>query len=128
MITLLTIIATSVGIDPTLLKSICWVETNHRNVINQDDGGSPSYGLCQVKLETAQWLQKRHRLPIVTNANLMIEETNALYAALYLKYQQTRYDDVECVISAYNAGSCIESNKPTYVRKVKKRMAHYTEE
>ena len=110
--------------NPNIMSAICWVESNHRNVINKDDGGSPSYGICQIKLSTANWMHFKHKLgdKELTAEDLMKPEVNILYASLYLKYQLNRYDTLRCAISAYNAGRCIKSNQKTYVKKVLKRM------
>lgn len=106
------------------MDAICWVETNHRNVINPKDGGSPSYGLCQIKLETANWIHYKHKLgnEDLTEADLMKPEVNIFYAGLYFKYQWDKYKDLKCAISAYNAGRCIKGNMNTYVKKVLQRL------
>lgn len=125
MLALLKTIAIAVQISSKLLISICWIESNHRNVVNLDDGGSPSYGICQIKLETANWIKEKYKLPgeKLSVVDIMTPEINAYYAALYLKWQTTRYpNDLNCIISSYNAGSCIKSNQETYVKKVKEKM------
>ena len=128
MISLFTTITLALGIQyPNLLSSICWVESNHKpEAINIFDNGSPSFGICQVKLATAKWLQKRHKLNDITDKDLMTPEINILYAGLYLTYQLNRYNNIEQAISAYNAGSHIMSNAD-YVAKVLKRMEYYDE-
>lgn len=83
--------------------SICWIESNHRNVINEDDGGSPSYGQCQVKLNTAKMFKKD-----ITIKELMEPYINFTMATKYYMWQLKRYNNnVDCAISAYNAGRCI---------------------
>lgn len=118
MIKLLLAIAMEIGLqNPKMLPAICSVESDFRNVINHFDGGSPSYGICQVKLSTAQDM-----IPGITAEMLMEPVINAYVAGLYVKYQERRYDEESCIISAYNAGRCIKSNQDTYVKKVMKRM------
>ena len=110
---------------PGIMSSICWIESSYRNVVNRDDGGSPSYGLCQIKENTANWMKELHRIPgpALTEEELMKPEVNIFYSSLYFKYQYKRYKgNLECAISAYNAGRCIRQNKRTYVRKV---LRHY---
>jgi len=110
---------------PELLNSICWVETKHKNVVNKGDGNSDSFGICQVKLSTANWMRKVYNISgkPLNSKDLMQMHTNALYAGLYVKYQLDRYpDDLKCAISAYNAGKCVSSNKKTYVRKVLNKL------
>ena len=110
---------------PNAMDAICWVESSHRNVVNKNDGGSPSYGVCQIKLDTANWMKELHRIPGYTlkPADLMVKEINIFYATLYFKYQLHRYGQLSCAISAYNAGHCIKGNQKTYVRKVMSRMS-----
>jgi len=108
------------GVDPSLLASICWIESRHKEeAINKDDGGSPSYGLCQVKLSTANWIAGRNGHNTLTVKQLMEPLNNAYFAGLYLRYQTNRYETTRCAVSAYNAGRCILSNK-AYVDKVLK--------
>ena len=60
----------------------------------------------------------------------MNPKVNAMYAALYLKYQESVYgDNWVKIVAAYNAGSYFESSKnpgcPTnsdYVKKVKEKL------
>ena len=110
--------------NPNLLPAICWVESNHRNVDNMDDGGSPSYGICQIKLDTANWMKDKYKIPgkELEPSDLQKPEINALYSGLYLLYLTHRYKTLKCAISAYNAGSCIKSNQNTYVKKVLKKI------
>lgn len=79
----------------------------------RNDGGSPSYGACQVKLATA-----RHMGFKGTPSQLMEPRTNAAIAAKYLNYQIKRYGSADKAVSAYNAGRYIRANAG-YVRKVK---------
>jgi soluble lytic murein transglycosylase-like protein len=105
-----------VGIDPHLLSAICYVESGHNvNAYVHNDGGSPSYGQCQIKMATAKDMGFRG-----TKKELMSEGANALYAAKYLNYQYKRTRRWESAIIAYNAGRVIKSQK--YLHKVKKVM------
>ena len=107
--------------NPNLLNAICWVESNHRNIDNMSDGGSPSYGVCQIKLATANWMKEHFNIPGVElePSDLQKPEINIYYSGLYLTYLSNRYkNDLKCIISGYNAGSCIEANQNTYVKKV----------
>lgn len=112
-----------------LLPSICWVESRHKSVINRNDGNSHSYGMCQVKLETANWMKEYYRIPgkPLIAKDIIKPEVNLLYAGLYLNYQYKVYKgDVICTISAYNAGTCIKGNKK-YVKKVLNKLNEYTQ-
>jgi len=48
--------AKKVGVNVAVLLSICSVETGLKNIHNYNDGHSHSFGVCQVKVSTAQWL------------------------------------------------------------------------
>ncbi len=128
MINLLTSIAASVGIPPIMLIAVCSVENNFRNTDNLNDcrDGATSYGLCQIKLASA-----RQEFPGVTVRMLKEPSTNALAAALYLKWQLDRYGRHPCrAISAYNVGHLAFNEERNYVnyeyvRKVKKRARHF---
>lgn len=102
-----------------LLSSLCFVESKHNlTAVVKNDGGTPSIGVCQVKLATAKMLgfkgnEKELKKPIV----------NIYYAGLYLSKQINRYKDVTKGIAAYNSGSYITNNSGKtvnhkYVRKV----------
>ncbi len=93
-----------VGVPPALLLAVCFAESSHRNIHSPNDGGSASYGVCQIKLATAQMVSGP---PSLTDASPLKEPyTNAIYAALYLKHLSKRYNsNFERTISAYNAGS-----------------------
>ena len=115
------IAAENVGISSSLLFSLCHTETRIRNVINHKDGGSPSYGLCQVKLRTAKQF-----FPNITAKDLMEPYKNAFVAGTYLKHQSERFKSMYKGISAYNAGRPIKGNKK-YVNKVLDTLGGFNE-
>src|SRR5688500_6438555 len=91
-----------VGIPASLLIALCSVESDFRDVVNKYDGGSPSIGVCQIKLTTAK------DVGFAGTADQLLKDrlVNTLYAGKYLKRQIDRYDgDVCSAISAYNTGS-----------------------
>lgn len=99
--------AKAVGVPGALLLAICTHESGLRNVEAPHDHGSPSYGLCQLKLDTAKGLGYQGNGP-----GLMVPETNAKYAAQYLKMQLERYDGDWCKsVAAYNSGTYNPSTK-----------------
>lgn len=133
MLTILVAAAKKAGIAPALLVAVCHTETNLKNVHNMNDNGSASYGVCQVKHETVQWMArfyKDEKMAKWTDRDLKVPSKNAEAAARYLKYQLERYDNNWCAaIAAYNAGSAVESKvipgKPRnylYVKKVKSKI------
>lgn len=118
----MSLIARMHSIEPAMLSSVCYHEsTFDPYVIAHDDGGSPSYGICQVKLETARMLGFRG-----TADELMDPHENMNYAAKYLSKQLTRYNgNIDKAVSAYNAGSASTKNKK-YVNKVKATMIDHS--
>lgn len=117
--------AKAAKVSGELLLAVCMHESNLKNVEVPHDGGSPTYGICQVKLGTAQMLG------FTGNAKgLMVPEINAKWAAIYLKKQKERYDQDWCkAVAAYNAGRYNESKVSPgypmnlkYVRKVQAKL------
>ena len=103
------------NLPPGLLASLCFVESSHNvAAIHEDDGGSNSVGICQVKLTTAQWFGFKG-----TEKQLMNPATNIFYAAAYLSYQQRRYKgDVTKAVIAYNIGNAKGLTQTIYSNKV----------
>lgn len=111
----LVVAALLAGVNPDLLSAVCYVESRHDTAAYvHNDGGSPSYGMCQIKLNTARYMGYKG-----TAAGLMNPDTNALYAAKYLAYQIGRRGTVGGVCG-YNAGNRCRNHK--YVTKVKRVM------
>lgn len=107
--------ARSAKISGAILVAVCTHESGLVNIMVPHDGGSPTYGICQVKLDTANMLGYKG------DANgLMDPKTNAKYAAIYLKKQYDRYQNWCMAIAAFNAGKYNESKiKPGYPRNLK---------
>lgn len=113
------------GVSPSLLSSVCYVESSHKVLaVNRDEpNGRASIGLCQIQLRTARWLGFKG-----TEKELFTPKVNAKYAAKYLKFQLDRYSsNWVFAIAAYNSGS-IKFNKSLqlvnqhYVDKVFRRL------
>jgi soluble lytic murein transglycosylase-like protein len=116
--------AKSVKISGAILVAICSHESGLNNTMINQDHGSPTYGICMVKYETASMLGYEGE-----PEGLMDPQTNAKYAAIYLKYQYKRYQNWCKAIAAYNAGRYKESQvlpgyprNLKYVRHVQKRL------
>lgn len=106
-------------VSPELLLAICMHESNLKNIMVPHDGGSPTYGVCQVKLDTAKMLGYNGN-----GQGLMNPVENAKWAAEYLKWQHKRYEGNWCkTVSAYNSGTYNESSivpgKPKNLKYVK---------
>jgi hypothetical protein len=121
MLALITSIALANGLPPGLLESICWVESNHRNTINFNDGPTASYGPCQIKAVAAKQVK-----PNVKGSELLRPELSIDLAARYLKWQYRRYGTWNQAIQAYNRGRVDKPFKPCYyVNKVVNKWHQY---
>lgn len=117
--------AKKIGVSGSLLLAICTHESGLNNIYIHHDGGSPTYGICQIKYDTAKMIGFTGPAE-----DLMIAETNAEWAAAYLKYQKERYDgDWVKSTAAYNSGTYFESKKTPgcpknlqYVKYVQKKL------
>jgi soluble lytic murein transglycosylase-like protein len=100
--------AKSAKVAGALFLAICSHESrNFRANYTPDDNGSASYGVCQLKFNSAVQLGFKG-----TQEQLKNPKINIKYAALYLRYEQDRYgEDWVKLTSAYNAGSYVESTK-----------------
>jgi soluble lytic murein transglycosylase-like protein len=123
--TLITLVAKSFGVPGALMLAVCSNESNLTNAFAPHDGGSPSFGICQIKLDTAKmvgYLGDGH--------GLMNPEINVKWSAIYLKKLLDQYDDSWCKsVSAYNLGTFKESRRHrgrpinmSYVKKVQEKL------
>lgn len=111
--------AIHVGIPKDILLAVCFAESSHRQVGEVQDGVSSSYGICQVKLETALFLNRYFKIKQpVTEHSLDSVKVNSFYAALYLLYQYRRYGDWVSAIESFNKGSVVSGPKSKYVKRV----------
>ena len=117
--------AKKIGMSGSLLLAICTHESGLKNVLVPHDGGSPSYGICQIKYETAKMVGFTGKAK-----ELMDPKINAQWAAAYLKFQKSRYNgDWMKSTAAYNSGTYNESKKVPgcprnlkYIRRVQKNL------
>lgn len=101
-----------------LLSSICYVESGHRpEAVHENDGGTRSHGLCQIKLGTAKSLGF-----VGTGTELRKPENNIYYAGKLLAYHINRCKSIDKAVLAYNSGKCTKGNF-SYVKKVKYALA-----
>ena len=104
-----------------LLESLCYVESKHNiTAVHEDDGGSDSLGVCQVKIETAQLMGFEG-----TEVELMDPKVNIFIAAAYLSHQLHRYGDVTKAVIAYNRGSAGMLTSTAYSNKVMQTWGKY---
>lgn len=138
-------------LDVGLMYAICQQESRCRaKAINHDDARKmdkargvieKSYGLFQIKIGTAIGLgfkQKEiiHTTKRIKNATIKVTkiidhteellkpEINSYYAAKLLRELYKRYNDTPRVISAYNAGRYVRTNKK-YVHSVMSKYMRF---
>lgn len=111
-----------------LLMSICWHESNFRKTgVTHMDGGSLSYGICQIKMDTAKAMARLYKYSRPSHSFLENTSGNALFAALYLKHQLYLYDNNwRLAADAYNKGNAVSANS-RYVNHVIEGMEFLNE-
>jgi soluble lytic murein transglycosylase-like protein len=118
--------ADKVEIPREILLALCWNESSFRTKgMTHVDGGTLSYGICQIKLDTAQYMDKvyKHKI-LVTAIKLEDPKFNAFYAAKFLKFQFNRYDgNWMLAIDAYNKFNAIGINTK-YVKRFIGSLKH----
>lgn len=103
------------GIPQDLLVSLCYVESLlNPDAPNPNDGGSPSYGLCQIKYRTARDMGFKGKRKELYNPYI-----NAIYAAKYLKsFKKSSKIDWIQAVAAYNCGHIPKNPITAYTTKV----------
>lgn len=96
-------ISQEVGVDPLLFAAICYKESHFKYFYNVNDGGTPSYGPCQIKAITARHV-KLYR-------EYMTHEDTIRVGASYLKEKLAKCGNVRSALAAYNTGRCIKNPK-----------------
>ena len=98
IVSLIVAAAVTHGVDPNLLKAVCFKESKWRD-IHVQDGKTMSYGACQVKKIAAKQVG-------MEKANLNNPETSIAVAAMYLKHKINECSTNMKAIGAYNTGKC----------------------
>lgn len=115
---IITAAAKTAHVSVMLLWAICAHESRDFSLdYSLYDKGSPSFGICQIKKNTAFLMGWRGK----DEMELRNAEVSTKYAALYLAYQLDRYDgNWVKAVAAYNSGSYNESEKyPGYPKNLK---------
>lgn len=112
---IITNVANNIGIIPSILISICTVESNLKHVTTYNDNGKKynSYSICQVQRPAAHQVVGKH----IDSLALMQPTVNIEVAAKYLKYHLQRYNNYYEAIAAYNAGSAKYNKKGELINK-----------
>ena len=113
LLPLVTAIAQSAGIDPALVMAVIDAESNFNpTATHRDADGGSSYGLMQLRLETASLLAGY----AVQGPDLFVPEFNIRLGVRYLADQLARYGgNVTDAVAAYNAGTARRNAAGIYV-------------
>ena len=88
------------GLDKALVYAIIKVESDFNKTAISKSG---ALGLMQILPNTAKWIAKE--LNQEYNNEIMFEpEINIKFGCFYLRYLFDKFDDIDKVICAYNAG------------------------
>lgn len=97
---LITQISEKYSISPSLVASMINVESSY-NAIAKSNAGA--IGLMQIMPNTCKYVCDIYGLTYDVD-NMYLPEYNIEIGCLYLKYLQTKFDDTDTVLCAYNAG------------------------
>lgn len=89
-------------IDPFLVASIIRTESNF---YNQAVSKKDAKGLMQITPTTAEWISGEINEVNFTEDDLFDPKTNIKFGTWYLNKIGTNYDDLDIILSCYNAGS-----------------------
>lgn len=92
--------------DCAAVKAIAWVESNFRHVVNENDVGSPSYGIMQVKCIAARHVGLKYSCE-----QLRDKVIAARFGIKFLESKNKLYNEIDDVFAAYNA------NRPIICRR-----------
>lgn len=89
------------NVEKELILAVIKSESNFRQNAESNAG---AIGLMQVMPETFDWLQTHNLMPYLDVGHLKDPETNVKYGTYLLSILKKRYNNIEEVICAYNAG------------------------
>ena len=86
------------AIDCHAVKAVAWVESNFRHVVSENDKGTASYGMLQVKCIAARDVGFKSKCSLLRDRDTAIK-----YGIKYLNKKIKRYGAVDESFAAYNA-------------------------
>lgn len=94
------------NLDKSLVYAVIKAESDF-----QEDAVSSAgaLGLMQIIPSTAKWIASEFD-EIYSKESLLTAETNIKYGCFYLRYLFDKFNDIDIVICAYNAGETIVKN------------------
>lgn len=89
------------NISPALAASVINVESRYNKNAYSN---KKAIGLMQVKLSTANYLNKINKQNYITEQELFEASNNIKYGCMYLNYLKKKFEHINTVLAAYNAG------------------------
>lgn len=115
-----------------LMLALCWGEgwstkakgKNPTHIDGKGKNATLSHGICQVKLETAQFMDYVYKHKVkATRQRLEDNKVNAFYASKLIKYHlRENNNDWHLAVDAYNKGTAYGDNTK-YVKHFKQSLA-----
>ena len=88
-------------LDISLVYAVIKAESDFdRNAVSK----TGARGLMQIIKPTAEWIAEELEIDDFSYDDMFIPETNIRFGCFYLNYLFSKFDDVQVVICAYNAG------------------------
>jgi soluble lytic murein transglycosylase len=96
--------AKTYSLSPSLVASVINVESSFNE---NSKSNKNAVGLMQIKLSTANYLNDLKHKKHITEEEIFIPSTNIQYGCEYLRYLLSKFEDLNTVLAAYNAGETI---------------------
>lgn len=101
------IYANEYRVDTALVMSVIKAESKFNPKAKSK---ANAIGLMQIKLDTANYMLQKLGETEITETELFDPKTNIKIGTKYLQYLLNKFDNVEVVICAYNAGETVVSS------------------
>lgn len=88
-------------LDPLMVYSIIKVESSFNEKAESNKGAR---GLMQITPSTGEWIAEKLKIEEFQSEDLFRPETNIMMGTWYINYLIKKFDDINLVIAAYNAG------------------------
>lgn len=121
-------IAHEYDVDPKLVMAVVRVESSFRASVRSPRN---AIGLMQITPDTGKWIASKMGIDF-QETDLLDPQTNLRFGIWYLRYLMNRFNNIDDVLRAYNAGMyaigsvhSLSSETVNYVHKVKETYIIY---
>lgn len=98
----------AVSIENQVDYTLCLAIAKAESKFNQNAKSSANaIGIMQIKLETANYMKQIYGEKQLVEEELFLPQNNIVCGIQYIKYLMNRFEDVDVVICAYNAGETV---------------------